>query len=438
MAVYDRWHLRYPDPDRDKPCKCGRAGNTLYPTAVHQRGKRWQVRWYDDTGKQLKQNFAKKEGKDPTVHAEAFDADNQAKLNADDYTDPSAGAILVEAYAKQWRATLTGKPSSLDIIDKRLAHIYDVERGPRSRRPEGSSTIAGLTMAQLAKRPTAIREWVKGLTRKGLAPQYVSDIVATLSSICLAAMADGVIKSNPARSKTVRLPTIPKRRVVPWSSDQLAAGREKLREQDQAMIETGLGFGLRAGEIFALAEDDLVFLAAEPFARVRRQVRLLDGEPYFDLPKYDKEREVPMSKALAVRLAAHLEAFPPVAVTLPWGSPEGNPRTFKLLFPRRKAEAWTANSFAYWWRTCKAAAGVADVKGNGMHVLRHTAASVWLAAGVDIKKVAVWLGHEDAGFTWRTYVHFIPDRSGVGRAAMDAFLDGAEGDEGEEKPGKIL
>jgi site-specific recombinase XerD len=34
------------------------------------------------------------------------------------------------------------------------------------------------------------------------------------------------------------------------------------------------------------------------------------------------------------------------------------------------------------------AAGVPDVRENGMHVLRHTAASAWLAEGVDINTVA--------------------------------------------------
>jgi site-specific recombinase XerD len=36
---------------------------------------------------------------------------------------------------------------------------------------------------------------------------------------------------------------------------------------------------------------------------------------------------------------------------------------------------------------------------NAMHVLRHTAASAWLAAGVDVRTVAEFLGHADPGFT---------------------------------------
>ena len=45
MAVYDRWH-RDPRPG-DQPCKCGKGRQKLYPSAVHLKGKRWQVRWDD-------------------------------------------------------------------------------------------------------------------------------------------------------------------------------------------------------------------------------------------------------------------------------------------------------------------------------------------------------------------------------------------------------
>ena len=57
-----------------------------------------------------------------------------------------------------------------------------------------------------------------------------------------------------------------------------------------------------------------------------------------------------------------------------------------------------------------------------MHVLRHTAASAWLAGGVDIRTLAEWLGHADPGFTLRTYTHLMPNALQRGRKAMDDFL----------------
>jgi hypothetical protein len=55
---------------------------------------------------------------------------------------------------------------------------------------------------------------------------------------------------------------------------------------------------------------------------------------------------------------------------------------------------------------------------------RHTAASAWLAAGVDVRTVAEYLGHSDPGFTLRTYVHLMPGAADRARLAMDAFFQG--------------
>jgi hypothetical protein len=61
----------------------------------------------------------------------------------------------------------------------------------------------------------------------------------------------------------------------------------------------------------------------------------------------------------------------------------------------------------------------------GFHVLRHTFASVALAAGETITQLAAWLGHSDPAFTLRTYVHFMPKSGSRGRAALGSFLSGA-------------
>lgn len=58
-----------------------------------------------------------------------------------------------------------------------------------------------------------------------------------------------------------------------------------------------------------------------------------------------------------------------------------------------------------------------------MHVLRHTAASAWLAAGVDVRTVAEFLGHSDPGFTLKTYTQAWECRARpTGRKAMDEFF----------------
>ncbi|MBA9003779.1 tyrosine-type recombinase/integrase [Thermomonospora cellulosilytica] len=445
MAVYDRWHLSHPpegwdDPDPEKrpqPCKCGRGRTKLYPTKVHGVGKRWQVRWdvIDADGKrrQPKKNFSERYGDDPERHAEAFDAKVRADLDAGTYIDPELGKITLEQYAKRWRSSLASDPASLETIDKHLAHIYDVEAGPRSRRAPGSSPIGHRELGALAKSPSAIQQWVKSLEGKNLAPGYIKAIATTLSTIFIAAIEDGRISRNPVQSPVVRLPTVPDREIVPWTLQMVEAARAELdrRHESPAMVDLGAAAGLRLAEVFAFAEEDIQFLGKDRKILVRRQIKRIrdaDGEYrlVFALPKGRKERTVPLSDTLARRLAEQIKKRKPVEVTLPWGRPDGKPRTYRLLFVKADGLPWYRQAFTHVWTAARKAAGAPpppDENGR-FHGLRHTYASMVLAAGADILKVARWMGHTDPGFTLRTYAHFMPDVADVGRRGVDDFFRG--------------
>ena len=54
------------------------------------------------------------------------------------------------------------------------------------------------------------------------------------------------------------------------------------------------------------------------------------------------------------------------------------------------------------------------------HDLRHTHASLLVAAGVPIKVVTERLGHAHPGFTMNTYQHVLP---GMGATAAAQFAD---------------
>ena len=55
--------------------------------------------------------------------------------------------------------------------------------------------------------------------------------------------------------------------------------------------------------------------------------------------------------------------------------------------------------------------------GRRPHDLRHTAASLWIAAGIDIKTVSAWLGHSTAKLTLDTYGHLMG--TDADRAALE-------------------
>ncbi|GAG80313.1 unnamed protein product [marine sediment metagenome] len=53
-----------------------------------------------------------------------------------------------------------------------------------------------------------------------------------------------------------------------------------------------------------------------------------------------------------------------------------------------------------------------------LHDLRHSFASVMLAAGVDVKVISQSLGHANIGITLDTYAHLLP---GAGKTAAEHF-----------------
>ena len=59
------------------------------------------------------------------------------------------------------------------------------------------------------------------------------------------------------------------------------------------------------------------------------------------------------------------------------------------------------------FRPARVVAGVPHIK---IHDLRHTAASMAIRAGADVKVVQQMLGHKDATETLNTYSHLWPDR----------------------------
>ena len=71
--------------------------------------------------------------------------------------------------------------------------------------------------------------------------------------------------------------------------------------------------------------------------------------------------------------------------------------------------------------------------GRRPHDLRHTAASLWIAAGVDIKTIAVWLGHSSTKLTLDTYGHLMG--TDAERAAIER-INRAFGHQSGTSPGQ--
>ena len=437
MAVYDKWHTK----SGAEPCREHSRGRArLYPSAAHGVGDRWQVRWYDDQGRQRKRNFALKEGRDPSRHAEAFDNKIQRDLNTGDYADPAADVTL-QAYAEDWRKTRRHDTVTAEAQERRLRlHVYEDPAAP-GRTPRGGVAIGQRKLRELAGRPSLIAAWLAAMPLQAPSARLVADDV---SAVFRAAVDDGLASRDPVRAASVTRPQRRGAKARPWTPDQVAAMAAALPPRFELVPWLGAGTGMRQGELFGLAVDDIAFLGRYPHVTVSRQVKLVGGRPCFAPVKNRKPHEVPLAASLAPRLARHLELFPAASVTLPWHDvrdPErhGRPVTVRLVLSRPDGRPLRRDAFntGVWW-PAQQRAGItpepgedgkrAPARGDGCHALRHTAASVWLRAGIDVVRAAAWLGDIPATVL-STYAHLMPGESGDdGRAAVDRFFAADAGD----------
>lgn len=433
MAVYDRWH-RDPQPG-DKPCRCGRGRNKLYPGKDHQKGDRWQVRWRDPvTGKQKARNFALKEGKNTGLSADAFDAKIRRDIDTRNYTDPDAGDVTLQAYGEQWRKSRTHGESAAAGLEARLrCHVYEGEPGS-GRTPKGGAAIGQHAMGLLAARPSLSAAWVAAMP---LADSSKRLVMGDVSAVFQAAIEDGIVGRDPVKSSAVDRPGKGGGEAQPYAPAEVAGIAACMPERFGLVPYLGAGTGMREMEMAGLGADDIV-RGKKPKVRVLRQLKEIGGELRFGPVKNKKPHDVPVPAELVERIDAHAERFPPMAVTLPWHEPgsklHGTLFTVRLVLSHEGGAAAGRNVMDAAWRTGVSRWRAPQVlggrrrrslaRGYGIHRLRHTAASAWLRGGIDVVRAAAWLG-DTVEMVTQTYLHLMPDDhdgEDAGRAASAAFL----------------
>ena len=404
--VIDRWHKTRPGKnDKECPDHKGKVA-----AAGHGVGKRWQVRYRDPADEQRSQNCERR------AEADALAVEIEADLARGTYTDPNAGKITLARYAQDWLGTVTAGPTTVVRYEGVIRNHITPHLGKHQ--------IRSLT------RPSVIQKWIRTLQDIGLEPSTISGISDVLSGILDAAVDDHLIARNPCRAGSVKLPRQTQRKVIPWTLQRVRAVIAGLPERFQAGGSLAFGCGLRQGEVFGIAVEDIDF--ERRVIHINRQVRLVRSKMVFALPKGDKLRSIPLPDELAKVLKAHIKKFPPKSVTLPWRLPEGDGRTHRLLFTNTKDLAYNRSVFNQGdWKRALVAAEVIPARttgsqyfesapDDGMHALRHAYASVLLDAGETIKALAEYLGHSDPGFTLRTYTHLMPSSEARTRQAIDS------------------
>lgn len=218
---------------------------------------------------------------------------------------------------------------------------------------------------------------------------------------------------NPARG--VKLPVRPEAEHVYLTYDQVeiladAAGTLRTKYErptaaaavNKVLILLLAYTGLRWGEAAALriGRVDL----EKRRIRVATTFYEVGGVQNEGLPKNGKPRTVPIPASLVPELRAII----------------GRREESELLFTTSRGQSLRANN----WRVREFNAGVTAAKLDGLgltpHKLRHTAASLAIAAGADVKVLQQMLGHSDSAMTLNVYGHLFPDRLDEVADTLDA------------------
>ena len=170
----------------------------------------------------------------------------------------------------------------------------------------------------------------------------------------------------------------------------------------EVLVALGLATGARRGELLALRWADVDLDAG--VVRIERSLQLVDGKLHVKLPKSEAgKRLVPLPRSTVGELRRHRAAQTERRLMI-------GPRydtAADLVIAKADGAPFRPDYVSAAFRALVRRAGLPAAV--HVHTLRHTVGS-WLAdAGVPPHDIAAILGHRDAGFTLRTYVHSLPD-----------------------------
>jgi integrase len=235
-----------------------------------------------------------------------------------------------------------------------------------------------------------VSTWTASLAAKGLAPATVRQTHRVLSLVLALAVRDGRMSRNPADGAPLPRVRTPGKRFLDY--EQVAALADAAAEQrpEYGLVVRVLALcGLRFGELAALRVGRVDLLRRR--MDVEESVTEVNGRAVFGTPKSNLPRSVPIPRSLADDLAAVMAGKG--ADDFVFAAPEGG----VLLLRNFRRRAFDP--------ACRAA----GLDGLTPHELRHTAASLAVSAGANVKAVQRMLGHASAAMTIDVYSGLFDD-----------------------------
>ncbi|WP_415648167.1 tyrosine-type recombinase/integrase, partial [Stackebrandtia soli] len=386
-----------------------RAANDDYKDSVKNAKKakrmppkRWQVRWYDDNNKPKTAAFAKK------VDAEAKASEIESTLHAGTYRDPKAGKTPFKDVCESWLINHRDTKPSTRRTYRRLLDGHCLPRW-------GNVAVSAIDFERYASWITSLERDANAKPKDttGLGASQIHSIHTVMVMVLDWAIKSKLITQNPVKGM-VSLPRIVPTDHVYLTHQQIerlaVAGSALITKRghstaaariNRALILTLAYTGIRIGEAAALHVRSVNLTSRRLFVTAT----FIDAGGYHEgPPKNGTSRAVPIAGFLVRELEKLVTGRDPDEYLFTTDS--GKPI---------RVTNWRNREF-------NRAVDAAGLAGRGItpHKLRHTAASLAIAAGADVYVVQRMLGHAKPSITLDVYGHLWHDRLDEVSQILDA------------------
>jgi integrase len=346
-----------------------------------KQGKRYRVRYRTPDNRQTdKRGFRTK--RDAQRFANTVEV---AKLRGE-YVNPADARRTMDALGQAWLERQRGhlKPSGYAVMET----TWRVRVKPRW----GHVTLGDI-------KPTAVQTWMAELGQgtedtKAVGAAAVKRAHYVLSQILADAVVDNLIPKNPAAG--LKLPKTSRKKPVYLTHQQVDALAEAAGEYRTLVLMLAYT-GLRWGEAIGLRLGDLDLLRKR--ALIHENAVQSGTGIYVGTPKAHKQRSVPLPEFLVPLLARQCEDKQRGDLLFGDGDHLRRPHP---------VSGWFAK-----------AVSTAKMPRVTPHDLRHTAASLAVSAGANVKAVQRMLGHASAAMTLDLYADLFDDDPEAVATALD-------------------
>lgn len=355
-----------------------------YPSATGTSGKKWEVRYAKPDGKPTrKRGFATKRD------AEAWQSQMVLDRNAGAFVTTKERSALMGPLIRRHVANSVGLAQSTTANRTSTARTWVTPKWEHRK-------VGTITQAE-------VQDWVQEMSDNGTRPTTIEKAHGFLYAVLKEAAATKKAPTNAAAG--VRLPRSVKRAHPYLDHDEVAELVGHVRLPQYRTLVTVLAYtGLRFGESAALRVNSLN-LPKRRIA-VTRSVTEVGGRLVEGATKNWQNRTVPVPQFLVPALRAQTAGKRPNELLFT-SAESGQLR----LNGWRKRYFYTAMEAANVVREAAAAAAepgsdeslYVPFQGITPHDLRHTAASLAVASGANVKAVQRMLGHANAAMTLNTY-----------------------------------